>query len=344
MYKSNKGMFFTANLSYMILGYAFIGVSILMQMMKVDIHVHLLVGQFLIIFLPPFLIMKGKNQNIKRKFRLNKISIKTGVYAIVITLLALPVAYTLNFTMIYILAKLNLYTLKQLPLNDISTNIYGLIAFIALTPAICEEILFRGFIFSSFSEKLSPKKAIVLSGIMFGIFHFEIQNLMLPIILGIVFAWMVYVSDSIFTSMIGHFVFNSIGVILMATSSNIESAENISDSIAFIKSSGSIYVLVGLVISVVFLAILSVVMKKFKRHFNPIKSGYPIVINEEKMDITKVEKDRIFVVYNGEEKKIKNESLEGMSYDIENETKEFSNWNIIFIASVIILFVFMGFL
>ncbi len=344
MYKDNKGMFFTSNLTYMILAYAFIGVSILMTKLQVSIHVHLLVGQILIILLPAFIIMKFKNQNIRRKFRFNKISIKTAIYAILITILVLPLAYTLNFTMVYILIKLNLYTFKELPIDDISTNLYGLVAFIALTPAICEEVFFRGFIFSSFSEKLTPKKAMVLSGIMFGLFHFDVQNLMLPIVLGIVFAWMVYISDSILPSMIGHFVFNSIGAILMFTSKDVGETGSISDSISFIESNGSLYILVGLIMSVIFVFIVSFVMKKFKNNFNDIKSGYPIVINEDRMDITKVEKHRIFVMYHGEEKKIKNESLDELDYYIDKDDKEYSNWNIIFILSVVILFVFVGFL
>lgn len=90
---------------------------------------------------------------------------------------------------------------------------------IALLPAICEEILFRGFVLSAFSSRMRAWKAIVLSGIFFGFFHVMVwisQGIPTAhIVLGIFIGYVVYRSGSIFTGMIFHFVYNGTLAVLM---------------------------------------------------------------------------------------------------------------------------------
>ncbi|MBS6426587.1 MAG: CPBP family intramembrane metalloprotease [Clostridioides difficile] len=89
---------------------------------------------------------------------------------------------------------------------------------IALLPAICEEMFFRGFIFSSFSKSKDKNKsiklAIICSGVLFGIMHMDFIRIIPTSILGIIFAYSVYKSGSIFVSMLLHFLNNSVAVVL----------------------------------------------------------------------------------------------------------------------------------
>lgn len=89
---------------------------------------------------------------------------------------------------------------------------------IALLPAICEEIFFRGFIFSSFSKSKdknkSVKLAIICSGVLFGIMHMDFIRIIPTSILGIIFAYSVYKSGSIFVSMLLHFLNNGIAIVV----------------------------------------------------------------------------------------------------------------------------------
>lgn len=89
---------------------------------------------------------------------------------------------------------------------------------IGLLPAICEEIFFRGFIFSAFSKSKngvkSVKLAIICSGVLFGIMHMDFIRIIPTSILGIIFAYSVYKSGSIFVSMLLHFLNNSVAVIV----------------------------------------------------------------------------------------------------------------------------------
>lgn len=98
-----------------------------------------------------------------------------------------------------------------------SSNSYFIITLLvtALTPAICEEALFRGLMLSCYKQ-LGVQKAIIASGIFFGIFHFSvnIQGLLGLSFMGIIFAYLVFKTNSLFASILAHLIYNSFGDIM----------------------------------------------------------------------------------------------------------------------------------
>ncbi len=84
---------------------------------------------------------------------------------------------------------------------------------VAVTPAICEETMFRGFIQRSFEFKMKPAYAILITAVFFAGFHFNPYATIPLIILGAYFGFAVYKSDSIFVSMSMHFTNNLIAII-----------------------------------------------------------------------------------------------------------------------------------
>nr|WP_286672849.1 CPBP family intramembrane glutamic endopeptidase [Anaeromonas gelatinilytica] len=78
---------------------------------------------------------------------------------------------------------------------------------IAITPGICEEFMFRGFLMRCYDNK-GYKKAILISSVLFGLMHFNIQNLLGPIFLGVLFGFLVYRTNSLFAGIIGHITNN----------------------------------------------------------------------------------------------------------------------------------------
>jgi len=87
---------------------------------------------------------------------------------------------------------------------------------IALIPALCEEILFRGYIFRAFQKSWGIMMAIVVSGFVFGIFHLQVPNLLPLASLGILLAVMTWLSRSLWPAIVAHFVNNG-GAVLLAT-------------------------------------------------------------------------------------------------------------------------------
>ncbi|MCX6163651.1 MAG: CPBP family intramembrane metalloprotease [Ignavibacteriae bacterium] len=105
-------------------------------------------------------------------------------------------------------------TLEQITMNLVTANNAGEFIFIvfviAITPAICEEFLFRGLVFKNF-ERISLRwNAILLTGLIFALFHFHPFNLIPLIILGFYLTFVVYYSGSIFTAVVCHFINNFI--------------------------------------------------------------------------------------------------------------------------------------
>ena len=91
---------------------------------------------------------------------------------------------------------------------------WALLLVIGIMPAICEETLFRGFLFGSMKEKWKPFTAIFVSGLIFGIYHMSLIKAVTITFLGMALAYSVYCSGSIFTSVLMHLCNNVIAVVL----------------------------------------------------------------------------------------------------------------------------------
>jgi sodium transport system permease protein len=103
---------------------------------------------------------------------------------------------------------------------DSTSRLVWLLVLLALTPAICEEALFRGVLLAGTRGRMSAPRAILLNGLVFGAFHLSFYTAfrLLPTAwLGILLAWVVLRTRSIWTSALMHFVNNG-SVVLMASS------------------------------------------------------------------------------------------------------------------------------
>jgi CAAX protease family protein len=79
---------------------------------------------------------------------------------------------------------------------------------IGITPAICEEILFRGFVLKNLEKISKVNIAIFLTGLLFALYHLQPFNLIPLVILGSFLAYVVYYSNSIYVGMLCHFLNN----------------------------------------------------------------------------------------------------------------------------------------
>jgi len=91
-----------------------------------------------------------------------------------------------------------------------------LIVFIvAFIPAICEEVFFRGFVQKSFEQKFKPVISGLITAFFFAIYHFNPYGIIFLTVLAFYFSYSVYKTNSIFTSMILHFINNFLTVMLV---------------------------------------------------------------------------------------------------------------------------------
>ena len=107
--------------------------------------------------------------------------------------------------------------------NPKSYGIFSLaVIVVALLPAICEEILFRGVVLNGLRTRFGDIASIFLSALMFALMHQNLQQLVYPFLLGSVMGWIVLRTGSIASSIIVHFC-NNFLTILFTYLSNISS-------------------------------------------------------------------------------------------------------------------------
>ncbi|HAE43743.1 MAG TPA: hypothetical protein DCG34_12630 [Clostridiales bacterium] len=84
---------------------------------------------------------------------------------------------------------------------------------LALTPGVCEELLFRGFALRPLENKLGPKWAILITSLAFAMVHLDFIRLIPTFILGLAFGFVSVKTRSIFPSIILHTVNNSVAIL-----------------------------------------------------------------------------------------------------------------------------------
>lgn len=133
---------------------------------------------------------------------------------------------------IYTLANVLSQLLVPNALVEASAEIVGdsmgismfMVAFLA---PFCEESAMRGVFHNRYSRITTPWKAILISSLMFGLFHLNLNQFSYAFVIGIVFCMLNRASGSIFTSMIMHGVINGFNLLLVAAVSEVASASGI---------------------------------------------------------------------------------------------------------------------
>lgn len=346
--KNSHSSFFVSNFMFMMLAFAFIGLSLLMQFIGVGFKASILIIQYGIIGIPIFISMKLTKVDIKKAFRFNKIPFKTIYKIVLITLASLPIAYFLNLVLNVILMKLDLFQIQTMDIGTGTLNFFVMFFLISITPGICEEIFFRGMMFSGYSSKMKPSSAIVLTGVLFGLFHFNLQNLMLPIFLGIILALVVYITDSIYSSMIAHGLFNGIGLLIMyfipSSGSVGTTPTDVEASVELIEQAAPAILGFLFVVSLLCGGVLYLLINMLKKDYVKISVDDQLVIKEQTLVVVGFEDDIIIVENELKElKKLKSESLKDLSYKLVKVKKRIeydkaSPWNIVFVGSVVLLY------
>ncbi|MCF7792705.1 MAG: ABC transporter permease subunit [Candidatus Cloacimonetes bacterium] len=179
-----------------------------------DIMKGLIKTQIFLILLPVLLILRVSKTNIKSTIRLNKTKTMNFVWAIIAVIPALLIVAVISqvINLFFPISESYLEGMKNF-LTAQQGGFWFSIFVIGVLPGICEETLFRGYIIRGF-EKQGIARAIVISGILFGIYHLDPFRLVPASLLGMWMGFLLLKTNSIFVPMFAHFVNNSLAVIL----------------------------------------------------------------------------------------------------------------------------------
>ena len=104
-------------------------------------------------------------------------------------------------------------TEKMLKVDTIGGLLLNMVV-VALIPAIGEEMTFRGVLQQSLTRKMNPHVAILLSAAIFSFIHFQFYGFLPRMFLGVLLGYMFYITGSLWTSMLMHFLNNGTAVVL----------------------------------------------------------------------------------------------------------------------------------
>lgn len=172
------------------------------------------VSQYLFMLLPALVLVRHwHSTDIPRYIRLARAPVAEILLALLATLMIIPSA---NFIADELVRQLGVPRM----LMEINAELFTsrnpaeflwLVFVVCISPALCEEIFFRGFIQRTF-ERTVGWKSVVLVGVIFGLFHFNPLGLIPLSILGMLFGYFFYRSRSLLPPMVAHFANNFLAV------------------------------------------------------------------------------------------------------------------------------------
>lgn len=145
---------------------------------------------------------------------------RNAVYAFLVVLVAQPLIMVLAWINLQFPFTESYLNFEQAQLDMIenylrSDHIFLFTLFhVAVVPSVCEEILFRGYVLRNFQKSMLPILAIILSGLLFGLYHIRLTQLIPLSVLGMLLAWMTIRTGSIWPAVSAHFANNASAVTL----------------------------------------------------------------------------------------------------------------------------------
>lgn len=173
---------------------------------------------FLIPFLLYKLLLKQKPKQIFKDFGYKKINFKAILICLGIGILAffinLFVASFFNFILSYTGYSSGAGSSVGGETSYTVVNFLVEVVTVAILPALCEEFVHRGLVLRGTADTVGYKKAIIISSLLFGLMHLNIQQFFYATILGIFMGFLVSMTRSIWPAVIVHFCNNFINVYL----------------------------------------------------------------------------------------------------------------------------------
>lgn len=251
---------------YTLLFIAYIFLGSMLQ--TVDLYLGLFAGEVLILLVPVLVYVKQKKVNFKRYFRLNKITGKEALISVLLTLLVYPLV---GISSTLLIKFYSLFGEVRVPQINVKSgglmSIYSVLI-IGVLPAICEEFFVRGLLSAPAKRAKGRKFTYFYTALLFMLMHVNPFNIVAPFILGYVFSVLNEKTNSLYSSMLGHFTFNTCSVILSIFQKDlIESASGDMNVLTLGEADLNIGLLQGIfmvLIAIVIIFVLYRVLSKMK--------------------------------------------------------------------------------
>ena len=180
-----------------------------------DVVVSTSILQIALIAGPALLMAVMLTGSVRKTLLLRMPRFTTVIAAILLAFFLHPLALSLS-EFIQRLYPISPDTIEQLAaFSEMITNapLWQKLALMALLPAVCEELAFRGFILSGLRHIGSKGMAIIVSSLFFAVLHSILQQSLAAFFLGMVIGYVAIHTGSILPCIVFHAIHNSLQLI-----------------------------------------------------------------------------------------------------------------------------------
>ncbi|MDU5108280.1 MULTISPECIES: type II CAAX endopeptidase family protein [unclassified Clostridium] len=266
-----------------------------------DLRFILLFNHVILFLVPAIIYLLVTKSSFKIKLRLNKLHWQDTLLIILLAFIVQPVMTFLSLISTFFFN------------NEVGSFIYEisstpyvlLLGLVALLPSITEEITLRGIVLSGYENK-NKYVAAAITGLFFGIFHLDAQQFLYAAVLGFIFSLVVRITNSIYASMIMHFIINGTSVTLAKISKIITenlpmAMENTEFSLKNISSEEKLLLLITYgviaIIFSIFVFLIIYALEKIKAKRSLIEGNSLIETDKSKESILNIPFILIIVIY-----------------------------------------------
>lgn len=168
---------------------------------------------YLIFFIVGLLILRKERISVLRILPYNRgLRWQTALLIVLLVFLLMPLSE--------ILSQLGAFVFGDMTGLAEQTGLYSDSPFfvtlfsVAMVPAIFEELYFRGFFYGAYCRAGGVRFAILLTAVLFGLFHANFQQALYAFVIGVVIAVLRELTGSIWAGMLYHFANNGFSVVM----------------------------------------------------------------------------------------------------------------------------------
>lgn len=209
-----KGGVPTMGDAWLIIAVAAVAIVYIGGFMQISFGYYGILGTQLLIIGIPLAAAIYTKKNIKETFRIRGFSLSqlVGSIFMIFGAVLIGMLITAFSSMIFTDCANNLQTDME---GLLGGSFLSTLFVVAIAPAICEELMFRGYIFSAFEKRLKMVYAVLLTAALFGAYHMSVVKFFTTAFIGGIICVSAYYTQSIFTGIIMHFLNNAISVVYM---------------------------------------------------------------------------------------------------------------------------------
>ncbi|MCI9304778.1 CPBP family intramembrane glutamic endopeptidase [Clostridium sp.] len=174
-----------------------------------DIKLMLFISHIVIFIFPAIIYLIVTKQSARDVLKLNKLYFKDILLIILLAFVCQPIMTFFSLISQFFFEN----EIGNFVTNIVESPYIVLLLLIAVLPAITEEITIRGIVLSGYEDK-NIYLSCIITGLLFGIMHLDPQQFLYATVLGVILALVVRITNSIFASILMHFLINGTSITL----------------------------------------------------------------------------------------------------------------------------------